>query len=113
MSRALKRVAASATARNLTETLEQNTTTTLSAATAPGTDSTETCLRCLAIVNGLSTVPVCTTTPETIKVIVALILEKLGFDESAAPALGKELNVYFSELGISSDDIFGFLSNTS
>ena len=113
MSRALKRVAASATARNLAETLDQNATTTPNVATAPGTDSTETRLRCLATVNGLSTDPVCTTTAETTKVVVALIAEKLGFEESAAAALGEELNTYFADLGVSTDDIFGFLSTSS
>ena len=62
MSRALKRVAMSATARNLTETLEQNATMTPGTATVPGTDATEIRLQYLATVNGLSTVIVCTTT---------------------------------------------------
>ena len=112
MSRALKQVAASATARNLAETLEQNATTTPNVAPAPGTDSTEIRLRCLATANGLSTVPVCTSTSKTTNVVGALISEKLGFDESAAAALGKDLNTYFADLGISTDDIFGFLSTT-
>ena len=113
MGRALQRVSASATARNLNETLDQNATTTPIFATAPGTDSTEDRLHCLATGNGLSITPVCTSTPKITQVICTLISEKLGFEDEAQVALGKELDTYFSELGISSDDIFGFLSTTS
>ena len=111
-SRALQRVVASATARNFTETLEQNATTTPIVATAPGTDLTENRLQCLATGHGLSTTPVCTSVQKLTLVVCALISEKLSFEEEAQTKLGKELEEYFRFLGISNDDIFGFMSTS-
>ena len=108
MDRALQRVAASATAMNLTETLEQNATTPPIVATAPGAETTDNRLQCLATGHGLSTTPVCTSVQKLTHVICALISEKLGFEEEAQIKLGKELDAYFAVLGIHSDDIFGF-----
>jgi len=62
---------------------------------------------------GLSTVQKCSTTRQLAKAITPIIAEKFSLDDATMSRLGKQLNFYFSKVGVSNDSIFAMMKNKS